>query len=125
MARAHHFIDGDTLGTFILGVRKEFCARIPYELDEEPRPNCLRLVALDELEARSTREQLAILKDLLDLNPALVVERAEEDIFPYASTAGDYIIDLVCAVAEQILHRDEAIREEDYRRIALSAESLA
>jgi hypothetical protein len=125
MDGTYRFVDGDSLCGFIFSVREEFLAHIPYELDEERRPNCLRLVALDHLESRSTNEQLAILKDLIDLNPALAVERTDEDVFRHAATAGDYIADLVCAVVEQILRRDQDIREQDDDRLALSAESLA
>ncbi|HEX4116585.1 MAG TPA: hypothetical protein VHY18_12010 [Solirubrobacteraceae bacterium] len=125
MAAGYRFVDGDSLCGFVFSVREEFLARIPYELDEERRPNCLRLVALDCLESRNTNEQLAILTDLLDLNPALAVERTDEDIFRHAATVGDYIADLVCAVVAQILRRDECIREKDNERLALSAESLA
>ncbi len=119
------FVDGDSLCGFILSVRKEFLVRIPYELDDERRPNCLRLVALDQLESRDTNEHLAILKDLIDLNPGLAVERTDDEIFRHAAVASDYISDLVCAVVEQILRRDEHIREQDDERLALSAESLA
>jgi hypothetical protein len=125
MVGTYRFVDGDSLCEFILSVREDFLGRIPYELDDERRPNRLRLVALDQLEARSTSEQLAILKDLLDVNPVLAVERTEEDIFAHSALVGDYISDLVCAVAEQVLRRDKDIRGEDNRRIALSAESLA
>ncbi len=121
----YRYVDGDSLWEFILSVRDDFLRRIPYELDDERRPNRLRLVALDQLEARSTSEHLAILRDLLDVNPALAVERAEGDVFAHSALASDYICDLVCAVAEQVLRRDEGIRGEDDRRMALSAESLA
>lgn len=53
------------------------------------------------------------------------MERTEEDIFRHAWTAGDYIADLTCAVAEQVLRHDECIREQDDERLALSAASLA
>lgn len=125
MAGAYRFVDGDSLCGFILNVRDEFLARIPYELDDERQPNSLRLVALDHLESRSTDEQLAILKDLIDGNPGLAVERTDDDIFRHAAVAVDYISDLLCAVVEQILRRDNDIREQDDERLALSAESLA
>jgi hypothetical protein len=119
------YVDGDSLWGLIWSVRDEFLARIPYELDEARRPNSLRLVALDVLEGRTTDEQLDILRDLIDLNPALVVAGNRDETFEHADTPSDYILDLVSAVAAQVLGRDSALREEDQRRLALSAESVA
>jgi hypothetical protein len=70
------------------------------------------------------REQRAVLTDLIERNPSLCVERTENDIFPYASAPVDYVADLICAVVEQVLRRNEVVRDEDDWRLALSAESL-
>jgi hypothetical protein len=123
MAGAHRFVDGDSLWTLILSVEKEFHARGPYELDDERLPNSLRLVAVDCLERMGKRKQRAVLTDLIERNPSLCVERTENDIFRYASTPVDYMADLICAVVEQVLRRNRAVRDEDERRLALSAET--
>jgi|GEM_PF-6896034 len=125
MAGAYRYVDGDSLWSLILSVQKEFHARLPYELDEEGRPNSLRLIAVDCLERMGKRKQRAVLTDLIERNPSLRVEGTEKGIFRYASTPDDYIADLICAVVEQVLRRDWAVRDEDDRRLALSAESLA
>jgi hypothetical protein len=125
MAGTYRYVDGDSLWSLILSVQKEFHARVPYELEDERSPNSLRLVAVDCLERMGKRKQRAILTDLVERNPALRVEGTERDIFRYASTPDDYIADLICAVVEQVLRRDRAVRDEDDRRLALSAESLA
>jgi hypothetical protein len=124
MAGAHCYVDGDGLWSLILSVEKEFHARAPYdELDDERRPNSLRLVAVECLERMGKRKQRAVLTDLIERNPSLCVERPENDLFRYASTPVDYVADLICAVVEQVLRRNEAIRHEDDLRLALSAES--
>jgi len=123
MAGAHRYVDGDSLWALILSVEKEFHARGPYELDDERLPNSLRLVAVDCLERMGKRKQRAVLTDLIERNPSLCVERTENDIFRYASTPGDYTADLICAVVEQVLRRNTAVRDEDDRRQALLAET--
>ncbi|HEV2945169.1 MAG TPA: hypothetical protein VGX26_08655 [Solirubrobacteraceae bacterium] len=124
MAGTYRYVDGDSLWSLILSVQKEFHARPPYELDDERHPNSLRLVAIDCLERMGKREQRAVLTDLIERNPSLCVERTENDIFPYASAPVDYVADLICAVVEQVLRRNEVVRDEDDWRLALSAESL-
>jgi hypothetical protein len=119
------YVDGDSLWDLIWSIRDEFLARIPYELDEARRPNSLRLVALDVIEGKTTDEQLEILRDLIDVNPALVLMGSRDQIFEHADAPADYILDLVSAVAAQVLGRDAALRDEDERRLALSAESVA
>jgi hypothetical protein len=124
MAGAHRYVDGDSLWSLILSVEKEFRARAPYdELEDERRPNSLRLVAVDCLERMGKRKQRSVLTDLIERNPSLSVERPENDIFRYAATPVDYMADLICAVVEQVLRRNRAVRDEDDLRLALSAES--
>jgi hypothetical protein len=125
MAGAYTYVEGASLTELILGVRDEFLARLPYELDETRRPNSVRLVTLDVFEGKTPDEQLDVLRDLLDSNPRLILARRDEDIFAYADTPAAYLTDLVCEVVWQVLARDEAIREEDGRRLVLSAESAA
>lgn len=122
-AYPHRYVDGDHLWMLILSVEKEFHARAPYESDDERRPNSLRLVAVDCLERMGKRKQRAVLTDLIERNQSLRVERTENEIFRCASTPDDYASDLICAVVEQVLRRNQAVREEDDRRLALSAES--
>jgi hypothetical protein len=124
VARGYGFVDGDSLWSLILEVREEFLARDPYELDETRRPNSIRLVALDVQESKTTEEQLAVLRDLIDLNPSLIVARNGEDIFQHADSPGTYVDDLVCAVVCQVLDRDQSMRDENARRLALSADSV-
>jgi hypothetical protein len=123
MDGAHRYVEGDSLWTLILGVEKEFHARVFAEPDGERRPNSLRLIAVDRLERMGKRKQRAVLTDLIERNPSLCVERTENDIFRYASAPVDYVADLICAVVEQVLRRNRAIRDEDDRRLALLAES--
>jgi hypothetical protein len=124
MAHGCTYVEGVDLADLILEVRSEFFARLPYELDDTRRPNSVRLVAIDVFEERSIDEQLAVVRDLIDANPAFTVARPEDrDIFAYADTAADYLTDLVCEVVWQVLGRDPSIREEDVRRVQLSIES--
>jgi hypothetical protein len=125
MPRGYGFVDGDSLWSIILRVREEFLARAPYELDETRRPNSIRLVALDIVESKTTDEQLAVVRDLIDLNPALIIARNGQDIFQHSDTPGAYIEDFVCAAVCQVLSRDKSIHDEDERRLALSAESAS
>jgi len=123
MDGAHRYVEGDSLWTLILRVEKEFHARIPYELDDERRPDSLRLVAVECLERMGKRRQRAVLTDLIERNPSLRVERTEDHLFRHASTPDDYVADLISAVVEQVLRRNRAVRDEDNRRLALLAES--
>jgi hypothetical protein len=122
MVGAQRYVDGDSLWALILSVEKEFHSRAPYELDDERHPNSLRLVAVECLERMGKRKQRAVLTDLIERNPSLCVERTENDIFRYASTPIDFTADLICAVVEQVLRRNQAVRDEDDRRLALLAE---
>ena len=112
------YIDGDALVDFILHVRGAFLE--PHaDLDDDDRPNSVHLVAIEAFEARSTDAQLAIVRDLLDANPGLVVERNRPDMFRYADTPAAYLTDLVCEVTYQVLARDPSIDAEHHRRLAL------
>jgi hypothetical protein len=123
MAGADRYVDGDSLWKLILSVEKEFHARIHYELDDERRPDSLRLVAVECLERMGKRRQRAVLTDLIERNPSLRVERTEDHLFRHASTPDDYVADLISAVVEQVLRRNRVVRDEDDRRLALLAES--
>jgi hypothetical protein len=125
MPDGYTYVDGASLGSLVWQVRDEFETRLPYELDETRRPNSLRLTAIDVFEGKSTYEQLQVLRDLMDVNPSLIVTRDSDDIFVHSDTPATYITDLVCEVVRQILVRDPAIRDEDQRRLHLSAESAA
>jgi len=120
MPDSHTYVDGDALVTFILEVRRAFLAeRPPVEADEHG-PNSIHLVAIDAFEARCTDDQLAIIKDLLAANSALIVSRRDEDMFQFSDTPAAYLTDLVCEVAYQILARDPSIAAEHHRRLAPS-----
>lgn len=121
----YSFIDGDALVELVLEIRDEFWARIPYELDDTRRPNSLRLVAIDVFEEKSTDEQLAVVRDLITHNPGFIVASDAQEVFAHADTPATYIADTVCEVACQVLRRDPEIGEEDARRLALAAESVA
>lgn len=125
MPSAYSYVDGAALADLILDVRKDFVARLPYELDETRRPNAVRLVAIEVFEERSVDERVAVVRDLMVSNSGLRIERdTERDMLEYADTAEDCITDLVCEVVCQVLGRDPSIREENERRLALSAESI-
>jgi hypothetical protein len=124
VAGVHRYVEGESLWRLILSVEKEFHARAISELDGERRPSSLRLVAVECLERMGKRRQRAVLTDLIERNPSLRVERTEEDhLFRHASTPDDYAADLISAVVEQVLSRNQAVRDEDDRRLALLAES--
>jgi hypothetical protein len=124
MSGAYTYVEGADLVGLILEVRDEFLARLPYELDEARRPNSIRLVAIDVFTGKSTDEQLAVMRDLLDANAGLTVRNSGREVFPYAESPADYMKDLVCQVVYQILTRDPAFQSEDDRRIAASVESV-
>jgi hypothetical protein len=92
-------------------------------LDDTRRPNSLRLVALDVFEGKSTSDQVAVMRDLIETDPSFSIAR-DRDIFEYADTVGAFITDFVCEFVGQVLSRDPSIRAEDDRRSALSAESI-
>jgi hypothetical protein len=121
----YSYVDGTDLVNLIFEVREEFLARIPYELDDTRRPNSLHLVSIDLFEEKNIEEQLAVVRDLIERNPDLIVARDSSDIFAHADTPGAYVVDLVCEVACQVLLRDPEIRAEDGRRLALAAKSAA
>ena len=118
---AYSYVDGDELTSLALEVRGEFLRRPPYSLDDTRRPNSVRLVALDLLESRTTRQQLSVLADLIERNPKLTLAPAHDhDIFEYSDTPATYVADLICEVIWQILTRDAEIREEEQRRCGTS-----
>jgi hypothetical protein len=84
----------------------------------------VRLVAIDVFEGKTADQQLSVLRDLLEVNPGLTIAREDDrDIFEYSDTPVAYLTDLVCEVVCQVLDRDPTIRDEDDRRMALSAKS--
>jgi len=123
MDGAHRYVEGDSLWTLILSVEKEFHMRAVTTPSDERRPDSLRLIAVDRLERMGKRRQRAVLTDLIERNPSLRVERTEDHLFRHASTPDDYVADLISAVVEQVLRRNQAVRDEDDRRLALLAES--
>jgi|SRR3984957_13242386 len=124
MPTAYSYVAGDDLWRLILRVREDFVARCPYEEDETRRPNSIRLVAIETFEDNTTDEQLAVLRDLIEANPGLIVEHAQNrNVFEYSDTAASYITDLVCHIVCQVVARDSDIRLEDDRRRALVIEA--
>ena len=118
MPERKSFIDGDALVDFILDVRTTFLAPDANLRDADDRPSSVHLIAIEAFEARSTDGQLAIVRDLLDANPGLIVERHGPDMFRHADTPAAYLTDLVCEVTYQVLARDPSIDEEHHRRLA-------
>jgi hypothetical protein len=115
----YSYVDGATLGRFLLDVRDEFWMRLPHDDDHVRRPNSIRLVAIDVLEGKTSAERLSILSELIDANPELIVLREDDrDIFEYSDTPAAYVTDLICEVTRQILVRDPTLRDEDGRRLA-------
>ncbi len=120
MASNNSYIDGAHLVGFALAVREQFLARPPWETG---RPNSLRLIAIDLFEERSVTERLAVIGDLLERNPRLVLHREEREIFEHSDTPAAYLTDLVCEAVAQILEREQRICAEDRRRLAFEVES--
>jgi hypothetical protein len=115
-------VDGATLGRFLLDVRDEFWKRRPHDGGNVRRPNSIRLVAIDVLEGKTNGERFSILSELIEANPDLIVAReGNRDIFEYSDTPADYVTDLICEVARQILVRDPTLRSEDDRRLAYAS----
>lgn len=124
MSTAYSYVAGDNLWRLILRVREDFVARGPYEDDETRHPNSIRLVAIETFEDKTTDEQLAVLRDVIEANPGLIVEHEQNrDVFEYSDTVASYITDLICHVVCQIVARDPDIRLEDNRRRALVLEA--
>jgi hypothetical protein len=118
MPSAYSYVDGDHLVAFVCEVRDVFEASRPGGDDDARRPNSVRLVAIDLFEGKTITQQLAVLRDLMEVNPGLIVERElGRDIFEYSDTPTAYITDLVCGIVCQILFRDQSVRELDYQRI--------
>jgi hypothetical protein len=125
MLSGYSYVEGADLARFVLEVRDEFVSRLPFGSDDTRRPNSVRLVAIDLLVSKTTDEQLAILRDLIDANHGLVLTREDDrDVFEYSDTPGAYVADLVCEVVCQILDRDPSIRDEDDRRLALAIDCV-
>lgn len=125
MLSGYSYVEGADLARFVLEVRNEFVSRLPFGSDDTRRPNSVRLVAIDLLASKTTDEQLAILRDLIDANHGLVLTREDDrDVFAYSDTPGAYLADLVCEVVCQILGRDPSIRDEDDRRLALAIDCV-
>jgi len=125
MLGTHSYVEGSALVDLILGVRDAFLAGgSPEPQDGEPM-NCVRLVAIDMFDGMSITQQIAVLRDLLDGNAGLVLDRDETDVFAYSDTPAAYMTDLVCEVVRQVLARDPVIRREDERRIGLAAQSAS
>jgi hypothetical protein len=125
MPGSYAYVDGAHLTSLVLEVRDQFFARLPYELDDDRRPNSVRLVAVDVFDGKSTEEQFLVLRDLIDANHGLIVTRENPEIFAYSDTPAAYVADLVCEIVRQILGRDPVVQNEDQRRLALAAESAA
>ncbi len=125
MGGAYSYVDGDALIDLIVEVRSRFERDLRDDSDEGPRLESLHLVAIDVLEGKTTDEQLAVLRDLIDLNPGLRVARDSKGIFANSDTPAAYITDLVCEVVCQVLWRNPALRAEDKRRRRWIASGLA
>jgi hypothetical protein len=113
---AYTYVDGDALTELIFEVRSQFMRDLSEESGDRWRPDSLHLVAIDVLEGKTTDEQLAVLRDLIDLNPSLMVARDSRGIFAHSDTPAAYIADLVCEVVCQVLSRDRMLHAEDKRR---------
>jgi hypothetical protein len=116
-------VDGASLVALVLEVRDEFVARPPCEAYGAGQPNSLRLTAIDVFEGRPPAEQVAVIRDLMDVNRELVIRRSGEEIFAHSDTPASYLTDLVCEAVSQILERDPSIHDEDRRRVALAVDS--
>jgi hypothetical protein len=123
--RTYTYVEGASLTGLLLEVRKEFWSRLPYELDDFRRPNSIRHVAIDVFEEQSTNGRLGVLHDLLVANEGLVVTAAPQAIFASADAPADYLVDIVCAIVQDVLERDSVVATENRRREALAAESRA
>jgi hypothetical protein len=115
------YVDGDNLVAFILGVRDRFSAGDGSDFSDD-RPNSVHLVAIELFESLPADTQLAIVQDLLQANPSLLVKREGRDVFAYSDTPAAYLTDLVCEVTWQVLERDPTVRTEHHRRLALAAD---
>lgn len=125
MLRTYTFVEGASLVGLILEVRREFWARLPYELDDFRQPNSIRHVAIDVFEAKPADERLDVLRDFILANGGLTLTGSPSDIFGLADTPGDVLVDLVSAVVQAVLERDPDLAAESQRRTAVARESLA
>jgi hypothetical protein len=123
--RTYTYVEGASLTRLLLEVRKEFWGRLPYELDDFRRPNSIRQVAIDVFEEKSTDGRLGVLHDLLVANEGLVLTATPQAIFASANAPADYLVDIVCAIVQDVLERDADLAVENQRREALAAESRA
>lgn len=115
------YVDGDSLVAFILDVRDRFSVEGDSDLPDD-RPNSVHLIAIEFFEGLPTDMQLAIIRDLLESNPSLLVKRGGRDPFAYSDTPAAYLADLVCEVTWQVLERDPTVSAEHHRRLALVAD---
>jgi hypothetical protein len=122
MLDSYTYVDGSSLVGLILEVRDEFLARSPFDGRAGRRPNSVQAVAIDIYGGKQVDARLEVLRDLMERNGDLVLDRVADEMFVYSDTAPTYLTDLVCAVVGQVLLRDPTISTEDARRIALAGE---
>ncbi len=121
MSSAYNYLEGVAFVDLLLEVREEFLTRMSH--GDGTGPNSLRLVATDVFEGKTTDEQLSVWRDLLEENPMLIVTRDDDrDLFEHSDAPATYLTDLTSEVICQILYRDQSIRDEDDRRMALAVE---
>jgi hypothetical protein len=119
MAGACTSVRGAALAGLIDETRSIFLTSPSATTYDPQLPNSLRLVALDTFTKRAEQEKLKIFGELIDVDTDLPIERDAARVFIQASTAGEYVEDLICEVVCQELYRDVAVRTEDASRIAL------
>jgi hypothetical protein len=115
------YVDGDSLVAFILDVRSRFSAGDGSDVPDD-HPDSVHLIAIEIFESLPADKQLAIVRDLLQANPSLLVKREGRDLFAYSDTPAAYLTDLVCEVTWQVLERDPTVSAEHHRRLALAAD---
>ncbi len=124
MSSPYTYVDGADLVSLVLDVRYEFVGRSPYELDAMRRPNTVWLVAVDVFDDRAPADQAAVVLDLMQKNPSLMLtRRTAGDVLAHATTIAHQFADLVCGAVCEILLRDPLIRDESERRESLSQAS--
>ena len=116
------FVEGPSLGAFLLEVRQRFTSAPALADDAEgAAPNSIQLVASDVFDELSPAGRAAVLLDLLEGNVELFFVRDLEEVFAAAHTPQDCLIDIVCEVATAVLRRDPGLHAEDELRLALAA----
>lgn len=107
---------------FVEAVRTEYWLRQPYDdySGGLRQTNTVRVVACQILERLPREEQLAVIRDLYELDSVELLRDDPREVFVTSDSIGNHIFDLACEVVWQMLICDIEIRVEDEIRMALA-----